>query len=503
VASHFSSGPGFDNPLVAWRDKIADLVGSGDLGLLPGQDPNNQDFFLKDGEGPGIFVSPPDGVFTGELARIDGYTVTLADLGGGIYVNAYAHQLQISNNVLKSNAGNLGGGIRIGNPTVVAFARGGVAIPGGSNNPNIDIHHNQILENGSYSTGGGIAIYKGADDYSITENKICGNFARSGGGGIAHRGLSEGGSIGGDGANSGNVIAFNEVFQGDQPGAGLGIGGGGGGVEIAGDPDLDATGLTEGTGDVTIGRNLFQGNLGGSADGGAIALRNVNGDDVVTANNPTQWYMIDVSRNVIVNNVSGLGGGGISLQDAANVEISRNTIAHNDSTATSVFAGIGTPPTEPEPAGIVSRPHSAELAAASGHTFSDPSTLDRNILYNNRSFYWNDAFAMNEQGGLLPNVAGGDNAVYWDLGVVGAGAVCLSPTSSRLTALNYVLDPGCIYPSGGGQGNDTGDPGFPGDYFNDLLAAAAADEGGNFVQVYYTPLGVQGDYSDGVGGAGP
>jgi hypothetical protein len=33
-----------------------------------------------------------------------------------------------------------------------------------------------------------------------------------------------------------------------------------------------------------------------------------------------------------------------------------------------------------------------------------------------------------------------------------------------------------------------------GPYFNDLLASTAADEGGNSVQVYYTPLGKTGDY---------
>jgi hypothetical protein len=38
------------------------------------------------------------------------------------------------------------------------------------------------------------------------------------------------------------------------------------------------------------------------------------------------------------------------------------------------------------------------------------------------------------------------------------------------------------------------DVGFVDDYFNTLITAAAADEGGNFVQVYYTPLGLTGDY---------
>lgn len=502
-ASHFGAGPGFDNPLQTWRDNLAALVDLGEIGALDEQDPTDLEFFLKDGEGPGILVAPVQGRFAfpgprdnlTERARIDGFKITLADLGGGIYVNGYGNRLAISNNELTSNAGNLGGGIRIGNGTVPQLLAGTVNFPIGtvinSPNPGIDIRYNDINQNGSLKTGGGIAIYNGANNYNVTENFMCGNFARSGGAGIAHRGLSQNGDI------VGNAIVFNEVFQGDQPGAGLGIGGGGGGIEIAGDPDVigqTVSGLTAGTGGVDVVSNLIQGNLGGAADGGGIALRNVNGDDV--ASNPgdaTDWWRIGLFNNLIVNNVSGLGGGGVSLQDATRVTIVHNTIAHNDSTATSTFAfegGVNTP-TTPQPAGLVSRAHSAGLQAVmppGEPAFSAPVALRRNIVSENRSFFYDNNADPGMQLQLNPN---GD---FWDLGVTGTGAAdCLDPRQAVLSDLMPATDPaGCNY---AGFNNFVIMPvGFEDPYFNTLTTAAAADEGGNFVQVYYTPLGVTGDY---------
>lgn len=508
-ASHFSSGPAFANPVVQWRERIAQLTdpnGDGDrsdslIGLLPEQVGLPPEFFLKDGEAPGIFVAPPATGpnrfgYTGDRenlelrARVDGFKITLADLGGAIYANAYANRLLVSNNVLQSNAGNLGGGIRLGNPTVVAFPRASVAIAD-SPNPQIDVRYNQIRENGSFSTGGGIAIYKGANGYRIENNSLCGNFARSGGGGIAHRGLSDNGTI------AGNTIAFNEVFQGDQPGAGLGVGGGGGGIEVAGEPDelgLGASGLTLGSGNVTIDRNLLQGNLGGAADGGAIALRNVNGDDVAAspANN-ANWHLVRLFNNLIVNNVSGLGGAGIALQDALRVQIIHNTLARNDSAAISTFAfqgGLGDP-TTPTVAGLISRANSAGLNAVlpvGTPAWSQPLALRRNIFWQNRSFYWDDDTAPD----LLPNAGG----AYWDLGVVGVPGACLTPNQSILTEAMPTSDPAsCSY---AGSNNQFADPQFVAPYFNLLTTAAAADEGGNFVQVYYTPLGLTGDYHIGM-----
>jgi hypothetical protein len=501
--SHFSAGPGFVNPLTNWRNKLAALSdpngdgnrGDSQIGLLPEQVDVAADFFLKDGEGPAIFVAPPASgtnafAYTGGRenlalrARIDGFKLLLADLGGAIYVNAYAERLLISNNVMQSNAGNLGGGVRVGNPTVVAFPRGGIAVET-SPNPQVNIRHNQIRENGSYKAGGGIAIYKGADGYAVENNDLCGNFARSGGGAIAHRGLSNNGVI------AGNKIHFNEVFQGDQPGAGLGIGGGGGGIEVAGDPDVLGGGLTEGTGGVVIDKNLIQGNLGGSSDGGGIALTAVNGADVAAnPTTPAAWHQVDVLNNMIVNNVSGLGGAGIALQDALRVRIVHNTIAHNDSTATSVLAfqaGI-TNPTTPMPAGVLARANSAGLNAVlpSDVGYSEPLALRRNIVWHNRSYFWSQATAPV----LQPNPTG----LYSDLGVVGTAA-CLSPTQSILSA---PVMAGCNYTTSTGS-NRFADPLFISPYFNVLTTAAAADEGGNFVQVYFTPLRLRGNYHIGAG----
>jgi hypothetical protein len=456
-AKHFSANP--PNPAEAWRQKLNTLVGLGMIGLLPEQNPSVPDFFLKDGEAPGIFVSPnpasADGNFAaGAAARIDGLSIQGADLGGAVYVNVYADRLQLSNLRLINNAGNLAGGIRVGNPTVVAFARGGVAVET-SPNPSIRIRNNHLLENGSYSTGGGISLYKGAADYLIERNNFCGNFSRSGGGAIAHRGLSGNGTI------IRNDILFNEVFQGDQPGAGLGVGGGGGGIEVAGDPD-PAGGLTEGTGNVAITRNLIQGNLGGAADGGGIALRNVNGRDAqANPGQPNQWWTVTLSGNIIVNNVTGLGGGGIALQDAVRTTIQDNSIARNDSTATGVFAfGAGPAnPSTPQDAGIVSRPLSTALAGLTGNAISVPVQLRRNILWENRSWYW---------------WAGSAPALTF------FGNLDLTP--------GLDCAPSC-YLSG------SPDP-FTAAYANDLTTAAAADEGGNFVQVYYTPLGRTGNYTN-------
>jgi len=55
-----------------------------------------------------------------------------------------------------------------------------------------------------------------------------------------------------------------------------------------------------------------QGNLGGAADGGGIALRNVNGQDVQDNLRGT-WWLVDINNNIIVNIVR-LGGGGISFR---------------------------------------------------------------------------------------------------------------------------------------------------------------------------------------------
>lgn len=474
-ATHASAGI---SPVETWRAKLNALVGSGQIGLLPEQNPLTLgSFLLADGEAPGFLVSPnpalADGNFAvGRPARIDGLTIRGADEGGAVYVNAYADNLALGNLRLQNNLGFLAGGIRIGNPTQVAFARGGVAVAN-SPNPGVKIHHNHFVQNGSFRSGGGVALFKGADNYRVEANHFAGNFARTGGGAVSHQGLSNGGTI------AENVIVFNEVFQGDQPATGLaigGVGGGGAGIEVAGDPN-PAGGLTAGTGHVVIDRNLIQGNLAGALDGGGIALNFVNGQDVAASADPDDWYRIDVTNNIIVNNVAGLAGGGISLQDTVRPYIVHNTIARNDSTATAAAAFPAGPanPSSPLPSGIVSRGHTNALLGL-GRPAVDlyslnpvsqslgASQLQGNIVYQNRSFFWSSTTAP----ALTPNTAG----LYQNLGVVGG------PAGASLdgTLTNFL--------------DDTAGPStlFVSPYENELTTAAAADEGGNFVQVYYRPL---------------
>ncbi len=59
---------------------------------------------------------------------------------------------------------------------------------------------------------------------------------------------------------------------------------------------------------MTVDANLIQGNLAGAGDGGGIkVLWSLPAD------------LMRIANNFIVNNVAGLAGGGIALQDAASV----------------------------------------------------------------------------------------------------------------------------------------------------------------------------------------
>jgi len=226
--------------------------------------------------------------------------------------------------------------------------------------------------------------------------------------------------------------------------------------------------------------------------------------------NAADWYGVSVFNNMITNNVAGLAGGGISVQDALKVSIRNNTVANNDSTATTAEAFTPGIPnvTNPQPAGIVSRNHSVDLAAfvpMSLPAFSDPELID-NIVWHNRSFYWtnyDDPATAVIESGLVPatcatptdplNDPTCDGATVNvdlysdDLAVLPAGA--LNPMYSLLTD-----------PTGYDVSNISGDPLFVNGYLNGtrgslnigefttLATAAAFDEGGNFIQVSFGPL---------------
>ena len=100
-----------------------------------------------------------------------------------------------------------------------------------------------------------------------------------------------------------------------------------------------------------------------------------------------RWYSISVTNNIIANNVAGWDGGGVSLQDALAVNFINNTVASNDSTASSgvLFNTLGAPDASapgsnciqtgsttascPQPAGLVTMRNTSLLTSsvAIGH----------------------------------------------------------------------------------------------------------------------------------------
>ncbi len=490
--------------LLFWRQKVAGLVTTGAIDLLPGQGTaivaGVEPALLFNEEGSGILVLAKN---TGARrfqqigpagsrrsnARIDGLTITGADHAGGIVVNGYAHYLEIANNRIVGNSGVFGGGIRVGHADLTVETAQGLEYQSGFND-NIAVHHNQVIENsGLNGAGGGVSLYTGTDAYRITNNFVCGNFSNGNGGGIGHEGLSPGGVI------AENTIVFNESFN-------QGVTVNGGGIYVAGGAPLALGGLSPGSGSVKIHANLIQGNAASAGDGGGIRASRINGQDVAlnanTRRTRARWYALDILDNIIVNNLAALAGGGLSLQDAARVDLFHNTIANNDSTATAGEAfALGSPnQSTPQPAGLVARAHSPELAAAFAvvaatapyRVFSNP-WLENNIVWRNRSFYF---FGDPNADPVVPYQLLPDPGApsYWDLAVLGAVGQ-LDPRYCLLTDT-----------TGYNATNITGAPSFAHEYVNvgrgstvlqpeittAIQAPPAFDEGGNFIRTRFGPL---------------
>ena len=65
-----------------------------------------------------------------------------------------------------------------------------------------------------------------------------------------------------------------------------------------------------------VNANLIMGNAAESGSGGGMRFQAVNGNDVVTfPTTPSRWYTVQVTNNIIANNVAGWDGAGISLLD--------------------------------------------------------------------------------------------------------------------------------------------------------------------------------------------
>jgi hypothetical protein len=384
--------------------------------------------------------------FTCNPSSIDGLTVANSSQGGGgIFIHGWAHHLQVANNRVYNNAGTLTGGITVGQgefagPYLVGSATN--AAPGSCSNGSglvtnqhmpdcfqldVNVHHNMVTNNASLgdelfsatlSGGGGATICTGNDYYKFNYNWVCGNLSAGEGGGLTHLGEIQNGDI------EHNAILLNQSSNPTIPTNG-------GGIMIQGTPDTDPTcpgvpdsdcppGLSDGTGrNLVINANLIQANSADSGSGGGIRLNQVNGTEVSTfPGQPTRWNNVSITNNIVVNNTAGWDGAGISLQDALNVSILNNTIAHNDSLASSgaLTFSIGTPQASapagechnaagtascPQPAGVSSTRNSTlltttfttaptcpanQVPATGCRTYSNP-ILGNNIIWQNRSFY--------------------------------------------------------------------------------------------------------------------
>jgi hypothetical protein len=251
--------------------------------------------------------------------------------GGGIFLQAYAQNFQIANNLIQWNSGTYGGAIRSGWPLVDP---GEAAADPNAHNDNLHIHNNRIVANGGTNFAGAIGLFRGTDNYRINDNVICGNLSAEYGGGISHFGYSPGGQI------DHNKIMLNQAI--DE----------GGGIMVAGEPALnlftfvpDPSKLSMGAGPVSIQDNYIGDNLGYDDGGGVRFLQ-------------AGTAAFDVSNNMISDNVSAHEGGGVAIDDAPNVRLVNDTIANNLSTATAV-----TSTGQPAPAGLSTAGNSQQVKA--------------------------------------------------------------------------------------------------------------------------------------------
>lgn len=496
--------------LLAWRVFIDNLIAINPkvIDMLPSQEiqlalPEPTTLFTE--EGPGIIVLAKNAPvanggfgldrFSQPNARIDGFSISGADVGGGVFVNGYANYLQITNNRIFGNFSTFGGGIRVGHP-LLTLERAGTIYYDDGHNDHIGIRHNYIAQNGANGGyGGGISLNNGADFYEVTDNFVCGNFTQGGGGGIGHYGVNDNGLI------EDNTVLFNQTFNQST----LAVSGGGGVFISGGLPLNGPTSITAGAGSTQLISNLIQGNMSGTGDGGGIGLFSVNGQDIAASPSRTRdWYRINVFNNMIVDNVAGLAAGGIAMEDAALVSIVNNTVANNDSTATARKAfDVGLNESTSQPAGVVGRQHSINLAAVFAATsapiqarygvFSNPELLN-NILWHNRSFHFlidttQDPVVYR----LTPNVGAGELPDYYDLDVLmtNNSIQTLDPQFSLLTdtfgynANNISAAPGFVaeYVNG-----DRGQTLVQPEVGSSIQVGAGFDEGGNFIDIRFGPL---------------
>jgi hypothetical protein len=424
----------------------------------------------------GFVANPFPSNFQCNPSRIDGLSVTNASQGGGgILVHGWAHNLEIANDRVYNNTGTLTGGITIGQGESpdsllsgnegdpIGYNGGSLAgfdqqpwtcLPGATGagntenvsppgtvanqqlpycyNLNLNVHHNAVTRNSSIGDelfsatpagAGGVSFCTGSDYYKFNYNWVCGNLSTGDGGGVAHIGFSYNGDI------EHNQILYNQSINPTIPTNGGGLivmgaapdgtpVGAAAGTECGSVTDVDcAPGLSDGTGPgLVINANVIMGNGADAGSGGGLRLQSVDGTEVgFFPRDPSHWYTVNVTNNIIANNVAGWDGAGVSLQDALVVNMVNNTIVSNDSTASSgvLFNTLGAPEgsapgatnqttstttSAPQPAGVVTMRNSALLTSSlpalvicpAGHpgcrNFSVPALIN-DVIWENRSYY--------------------------------------------------------------------------------------------------------------------
>ena len=188
-------------------------------------------------------------------ARVDGIALMTGqgEGAGGIQLQAYANNTQLTNNVLENNAGLFAGGIGIGAPysdTNPAGASNHV----GAHNYNVKVANDRMIGNGGLTRSGGLGIFYGSNAYEVANSIVCANFGVEYGAGISHWGLSPGGKI------HDNQIYYNDAVDS------------GAGISIQSQLPVGGGSLGDGSGTVDVDRNLLAGNYSGDDGGGIFVL---------------------------------------------------------------------------------------------------------------------------------------------------------------------------------------------------------------------------------------
>ena len=390
-------------------------------------------------------------------SRIDGLGLMTGqgEGAGGVQLQANINNMQITNNVLENNSGVIAGAIAVGQPYVHA-----------SNNHNVRINHDRVIGNGGLTSSGGIGVFYDSNGYEVANSVLCSNFGVEYGGGMSHIGLSPNGSI------HDNRIYYNEAVDS------------GGGIALEGELPVGSTTLSIGTGAVNVDRNLIQSNASIMDDGGGMFVM-----DSLDA-------PINIRNNMVVNNLAA-DTGNLTLDDASRVAIINNTIANNNSTASSENSALNVP----HSAGLASEANdtlwqnSAAYAAQYPNAgtrprFSNPVALFNNIFWNN------NAFTLDQFG---PGAALVPQGVI-DLEVRGtsSSADTFTPRFSDLTNGLSLRSNGARLAVPGNQGNLIGtDPLFVASFINELtVSGARLDPQAAAVSItgQDPPVGLTGDY---------